>query len=265
MGNFIVLSGTPAVGTRHLYNAATQLHHLPLERVILATSREPRLGEKDGRDFHFQSAQELYEKAGVSLRYLCFQVDKDNYALDLNEVKGIAGIEGKTGLLEINPAVFPRVRRRLESDGVKLTTVFVSPVTRNEIELMLKEGGIDGVSENIKSLTIRKLMMRASREMMPHGEIAEKDIREIVSQAQGAFDCLMPAADYQWVLPNHNGDGDPNWGWEIKDPVFGDPARTLASFVAIAQGLPPIYAESWKGLFPKGTLALGVPVLEPHK
>ena len=272
MGNFIVLSGTPGVGTRHLKNALTQLHpHLPLERAVLATSRQPRPREEDGRAFHFRDAKALYEMATETSRYLCFQVRSDKYALDLDEVRGIAGLEGKTGLLEIPPAFFPKLSRRLGEEKVSFTSVFVSPLYRDEIGKLiidgggLKGGGLENAAKHVEALTAGKLifgMLLAIR----RGEINEAALQDITAQAQGAFDELKFAAGYQWVLPNHCGDDDPNWGHASEDPVFGDPARTLASFAAIARGEVPPYAETWQGLFPaQGTLAMGVPVTKPQQ
>ena len=252
MGNFIVLSGTPAVGTRHLYNALTQLHPdiaRNVEKVVLYTSRPPRPREQDGREFHFRNTQAFYGMAGEASRYLCFQVDRDKYALDLDEVKRAVALEGKTGFLEIHPTVFSRLRRRPELESVNLTTVFLSPVSRNEIELMLKGGGLKNVSKQIENLTAGKLIF-GTLLAIRRGEIKEEAPQDITAQAQGAFNELKLAADYQWVLPNHCGDGDPHWGVGSQDPVFGDAAQTLASFAAIVRGEMPPYAESWKRLFP---------------
>ena len=270
MGNFIILSGTPAVGTKHIWNAMKQLHPdvaRNLERVVPYVSREPRLGEKEGRDFHFRNAKALYEMATEASRYLCFLVDRVKCALDMNEVKRIAGLEGKTGFLEIPPAFFSKVSRRLGQERVSFISVFVSPLSRDEIgKLIFYGGGLEHGSKQIETLTARKLIFRALLESRQHpGEIEKAASPNIAGQAQGAFNGLMAAADYQWVLPNHCGEGDPNWGFGSEDPVFGDAARTLASFAAIARGEVPPYAETWQGLFPKGTLALGVPVLDPHK
>lgn len=267
MGNIIILSGTPGVGTRHLYNALTQLHPdvaRNLERVVLYTSRIPRPSEKDGIDYHFRSKEAILARAAAEKSYTCFSAHEQLQALDLDEVKRIVSLEGKTGFLEIHPTVVPWLMGRAELSGANLTTVFLSPVSQAEIRSMLAGGGIGKVSEYIKNLTVRKLMMRTSWESMPHSEITEADRRDIAAQAQGAFDELMSAVNYRWVIPNHHGEGDPNWGWGSKDPVFGDAARTLAGFVAIIRGEEPPHAENWRGLFPaKGTLAMGVPISGP--
>ena len=258
MGSFVFLSGPSCVGKGPLLKAVAQFHPeiaARMQKVTLYTSREKRAGEEDGREYHFRSQKEIYALAQSS-RYLCFPVHNDAQAIDLEEVRGLTGQDEKIGFLEIFHTAAAKLKNNEVLKGAPITTVFLSPVSRSEVQLMLgTEGGLGNVSSLVQTLMARKQLRSA---LVQNKGLTQFDMQAIGRRADRAFEELLSAANYDFVLPNHDGEESPYWGLPF---LLGDAARTLGSFVDILSGSEPRYAEHWRGLFPKGTMPMGVPVL----
>jgi guanylate kinase len=71
-GLLFVVSGPSAVGKDTVLNelleskeSDTSPAELPVRRCVTATTRDPRPGEEEGRDYHFLSVQQFHEMAAV--------------------------------------------------------------------------------------------------------------------------------------------------------------------------------------------------------
>jgi guanylate kinase len=59
MGPLIIISGPAGSGKTTVVSRLLETTRFPLRRAITATTREPRLGEVDGRDYHFWSKERV--------------------------------------------------------------------------------------------------------------------------------------------------------------------------------------------------------------
>ncbi|MBI4583809.1 MAG: guanylate kinase [Planctomycetes bacterium] len=137
-GKLIVISGPSGVGKN---TVAGPLLALPgFRRVVTATTRPPRPGEVDGRDYHFLSADEFEKRmrAGQFLEYA--PVHGHWYGTPRRAVeKGLA--RGDWILLIIDVQGARQVREL--GRGLPLTTIFLLPPSFEALEERLKGRGTE--------------------------------------------------------------------------------------------------------------------------
>jgi len=75
-GKMIIISGPSGAGKSTVVKELLSRRRLPLQLSISATTRPPRPGEEDGRDYHFLSAEEFQHRR------------RDNAFLECKEVFG---------------------------------------------------------------------------------------------------------------------------------------------------------------------------------
>jgi len=86
----------------------------------------------------------------------------------------------------------------------------------------------------------RKLLRRTRRQK---GELSLKDLENIERRAASTFRELQEAVHFDWVLPNHDGEGSENW--DAFYYPLGDARRALLAFVDLLEGRIPACAEKW--------------------
>src|SRR4029453_16486167 len=87
-GRLIVLSGPSCVGKSPLVKGLGRFHpalSAGLQPIVLYNSRSPRPGERDGRDYHFRSREQI-ETLRNQDRYVVMDVRGDLQALDLEDL-----------------------------------------------------------------------------------------------------------------------------------------------------------------------------------
>jgi guanylate kinase len=75
-GKLIIISGPSGAGKSTVVKELLSRQRLPLQLSVSATTRPPRPGEEDGRDYHFLSAEEFQKRR------------QDNAFLECKEVFG---------------------------------------------------------------------------------------------------------------------------------------------------------------------------------
>lgn len=245
-GRLVILSGPSCVGKSPLGKALAAFHpelRKRLQPVVLYNSRAPRPGETNGLDYHFRTRAEI-ERLGDRKRYVVLDVRGDLQGLDLEELahllaRGDAFFEG-------NPFVGRALQTRPELAGIEKLSVFVSPLSREEILFLRSREGSVALPEIVADVMRRKLLRRTRRHK---GELSAKDLENIEKRAGSAYRELAEARHFDYVIANHDGEDSENW--DAFHFPLGDARRTLLLFAALLEGKVPEGLEKWEpGLLP---------------
>ena len=137
-GLLVVLSGPSGVGKGTVRNALFKREGHDLTYSVSATTRKPRIGEINGRDYYFLSVEEFEEKIkeGKFLEYTKFV--GNYYGTPLENVE--ANLQkGKEVVLEIEVDGAMQVREKMP-DGV---FIFIAPPTMQDLKKRLKSRGTE--------------------------------------------------------------------------------------------------------------------------
>lgn len=164
-GILLILSGPAGSGKTTLCERLLQ-DHPNLERAITATTRAPRPGEKDGKDYFFLQKKEFEDRKN--------QGDFLEWALVHGRAYGTLKEEilarmakGKDVLLNIDVQGMLQIRRKQESDSrlhERLATVFLMPQDLDELAQRLIERNTDSTEEIYKRLMTAEKEIRQSHE-----------------------------------------------------------------------------------------------------
>jgi guanylate kinase len=240
-GRLIVFSGPSCVGKSPLAKALARLHpelHKSLQPLVLYNSRAARPGEMDGVDYYFRPRQEienLREKDG----FIVMDVRGDLQALDLNELDQLLS-KGEV-FFEGNPFVGRILQTHPSLAEVKRLSVFMSPLSRSEI-LFLKEARPSVSIPDLLTDVMRRKLLRRTRKQK--GELSLKDLENIERRASSAYTELKDAFQFQYLIPNHDGEDSENW--DAFYYPLGDARKALDAFVALLKGEEPLGIENWE-------------------
>ncbi|MCC5788149.1 MAG: guanylate kinase [Opitutales bacterium] len=118
-------------------------------RIVTATSRPPREGEVDGKDYYFFSEDGFRERIENGEFFEWARVHNHYYGCLRREVRGKIQ-ENQDLLLNIDVQGATTFRKEVRADELlrgKLVTVFVCPPSTAEIRRRLEERGQDGEAE----------------------------------------------------------------------------------------------------------------------
>ncbi len=180
----LILAGPAGVGKSTLCDRLVS--EVPgFERVITATSRPPRVGEIDGRDYHFLSEKLFDDKlaAGEFLEWACVH-QKYRYgtlksavldrlahtSLVMNiDVQGVRSIRAAAAHMAL-------LRSRL-------VTVFVAPDSFEVLRERLQYRGTDGEEEIARRLRTAEIELgeRNSYDYVIHSGSKEQDFRALLA------------------------------------------------------------------------------------
>ena len=159
-GKLIVLSGPSGVGKGTVLRALLDV--CPnTRRCVTCTTREPRPGEVDGKDYHFLSEQEFRQRIdeGYFLEYA--QVHLNLYGTPLSHVQTMLD-EGLDVLLEIDVQGGLTVKAKMPS----AVMVFIVPPSLEELEKRLRGRRQDSEESILKRLEDARKWI----EQIPHYE-----------------------------------------------------------------------------------------------
>jgi guanylate kinase len=173
-GRLVVVSGPSGAGKTSVMQRVYRSCTLPLVRSVSATTRSPRPGETDGRDYHFLTNEEfrLRLRGGEFLE--CFQVFDQAcwYGTLWSEVTpGLTA--GKWVVLEIDVHGALAVMERF----AEVITIFLRPSSREEIERRLRGRGTE------TEPSIRRRLAQADRELALAGRYRYQVINDRLDQA----------------------------------------------------------------------------------
>jgi guanylate kinase len=240
MSRFVIISGPSCVGKGPLHAALKRFYPdlaRPLTPVVLYNSRAPRPGEQDGVDYHFRPREEIEALRGRE-GVLVMDVRGDLQALDQTELARALGAGDV--FFEGNPFVGGALLDCPLPDGVERLSIFVSPLSREEIEFLTSRRPRVDLAAFVTDVMRRKLLRRTKRQKT---NLSRKDLENIERRAASALVEMGQAWRFDHVLANHDGEDSENWD-AFYYPV-GDARRTLLSVAALLAGEPAPDAETW--------------------
>jgi guanylate kinase len=179
----LILSGPSGAGKSTIINAAA-------DRIgefyfsISSTSRAPRAGEKDGREYHFVT-KEVFEKGIEEGEFLEYAVVHGNYyGTSLKPVKE-ALEAGKLVIFDIDVQGFHLAKERM---GDLITSVFILPPSLSELEKRLTARLTDSpdvISQRLKNAKREILEIGAYDFVIVNDEI-ETAVEKFVAVANTA-------------------------------------------------------------------------------
>lgn len=182
-GAILVLSGPSGAGKSTIINAASdEIGEYYFS--ISTTTRAPRVGEVDGRDYFFVTKESFEEdiKAGNFLEYA--QVHGNYYGTSLKPVREALD-EGKLVIFDIDVQGHRLVRAKMNDIT---TSAFITPPTLQALETRLRARGTDDESVIVNRIENAKGEIRAL------GEYDFTIINDNVEEAAKRFVVVAKAA-----------------------------------------------------------------------
>lgn len=139
-GKIVIISGPSGAGKTTVVRELLNVCPLPLTLSVSATTRQPRPGEQDGREYHFLGHEEFARRRAAREFLECKEVfgRGDWYGTLRQEVAtGLA--EGKWVILEIDVEGAMAVLEQFPD----CITIFLHPGTVEELERRLRGRGTD--------------------------------------------------------------------------------------------------------------------------
>jgi guanylate kinase len=138
-------------------------------------------------------------------------------------------------LMEMYYAIMPQLLDSRHLKNIKIETVFLSPISKQEIEFF-NDCGID-IDSAIKSLMAAKQYQRA---VFHKRKIDREFLQDIKTRIDDSVYELRSAGNYKYVIVNHDGEGSPNWNrlanGTFTAPPVGDAKLAVESLAKILSG-----------------------------
>jgi guanylate kinase len=182
LARIVILSGPSGAGKTTVVRELLRSSPVPLVLSVSATTRRPRTGEVDGREYHFLSSAEFARQRAAGEFLECKEVfgRGDWYGTLRREVT--TGLEqGKWVLLEIDVEGAMAVRERFPD----CVMVFLHPGSLEELERRLRGRGTD--SEE----SIRRRLEVATGELARASEYSYQVVNETPAQAVAEIRAIL--------------------------------------------------------------------------
>jgi len=238
-GRLIVLAGPSCVGKSPLSKALRKFYPAQssnLQTLVLYNSREPRPGEVEGEDYHFRTDEKI-KALGSEDHFIGFNVRGDLQALDLKELK--EDLKKNDVFFEGNPFVGHELLKHPELQSIKKVSAFMSPLSADEIQFFKTLEPLVHMQDLVTDIMRRKLLRRTRKQK---GELGTLDLENIEKRASSAFNEMKFAPDFDYVIPNH--DGEDSEHWDAFYYPIGDARRSLVAFHSLLIG-KPLFVEKW--------------------
>ncbi len=233
MHSLVVLTGPSCAGKSPLVKAVQNMYPQvirPFHSVVLYNSRQPRPGEKDGKDYHFRSRDKIAD-LGQDERFRVMEVRGDLQAVDIEEMKQQSR---RTDLLyEGNPHVAKLIVEAARDLDLCVRSVFLSPVTTEELNELNASRHLSA-PEVITEMMRRKLLRRTRAQK---ADLSLADLNTVERRARAAYEEMRMAEFFDTLLPNHDGEDSENW--DAFGIPLGDARKALGVFVRILKGNQP--------------------------
>lgn len=236
----VILTGPSCIGKSPLEKALTKVFpesRHTLHKLLLYNDRQPRPGEKDGIDYYFSTTEQL-ESYKNDPDFIFMNVRGDLQALDIRELIDI--LSKSHTLFEGNPYVAKAMIDHPKLNAFPKLSVFLSPLSREEI-LELKDPSKNIILPRLLADIMRRKQLR--RKTKQKIEVSLNDLEDIERRVKSAYEELAMAWQFDYVIPNHDGEDSDNW--EMFYWPIGDARKTLLAFNDLLDGKVPAIAEKW--------------------
>ncbi len=176
----IVVSGPSGVGKTTVVQALLAATTLPLRRAITATTRAPRPGEVDGRDYHFWTVDRFREElaAGRMLEHAIVH-GKDYYGTPKAEVANRTAV-GVVLVIDVQGAA--SVRAAMPGDHL---SVFLMPPSAESLRARLAGRGTEDPA------TVARRLASAERELARRDEFDVRVVNDDLKQTVAALGAVI--------------------------------------------------------------------------
>ncbi|XP_020902386.1 peripheral plasma membrane protein CASK isoform X2 [Exaiptasia diaphana] len=191
----LVLLGAHGVGRRHIKNTLINKFPDRFAYPIPHTTREPRMGEEDGKNYFFVSAEDMVSAIECN-KYLEYGThDGAMYGTKLDTITAIIQ-RGLTAILDVEPQALKVLRSAKFSPYV----VFISAPNISASEKMDGDANKSEADESLKRLGKESEALRQSYGHLFDLTIINNDIDETIHLLEEALDRLSDSS--QWVPVN---------------------------------------------------------------
>jgi guanylate kinase len=174
-GRLIVISGPTASGKSTLWRRLVQRPGVTFS--VSATTRPPRAGETDGRDYHFVGEEEFTRRVAAGEFLEWAHVHGRRYGTLRGEVEAAVSA-GRDIVLEIDV----QGARNLRASGVAALTIFVLPPSLEVLERRLRARGTEGAAEMRRRLDVVREELSHAREY-DHC-VVNDDLEQMVAEVE---------------------------------------------------------------------------------
>jgi guanylate kinase len=237
----VIITGPSCIGKSPLEKALAKINpdvRKSLHKLLLYNDRLPRPGERDGIDYYFSTTSQV-KSFKSNPDFIFMDVRGDLQALNLNELAKI--LEKSHAFFEGNPYVAKALLDHSRLASFPKLSVFLSPLSKEEIiEIKNPDRHIE-LAKLLSEIMRRKQLRRKTKQK---AEISLNDLEDIERRVKSVYDELRMAWQFDYVIPNHDGEDSDNW--EMFYYPLGDARNTLLAFIELLKGNIPDLAEKWQ-------------------
>lgn len=242
----VILSGPSCVGKGPLHTSLSR-HHPELaeqlDLLVLYNSRDPRPGERDGIHYHFRPRNEV-EQLEKEDGFIVMDVRGDLQALEIGSIMECLQ-SGRSPFYEGNPFIASHLLAHPRLEQIPRLSVFLSPLSAAEIHYLSDPARNVDLQALLTDVMRRKLLRRTKKQK---GILAEPDLQNIERRANSAYRELQMAWQFDYVLPN--GDGEDSENWDAFYYPICDAFKVMQAFTELLEEREAPLAEKWEKGFP---------------